>query len=130
MMRTTGIVVLLLVLVGCASDAGPSTPTPPDHPAAANAQSSDLPRPRLSLSMPQHGGLAQQAASPATQPATQPATRPSEGPQLYACPMHPQVTSADPNARCPECGMKINKPVAAPAPAEEPGDHAHHGDSR
>ena len=34
---------------------------------------------------------------------------------LYSCPMHPQFTSADPNARCPECKMKMNKPVRAPA---------------
>jgi FtsP/CotA-like multicopper oxidase with cupredoxin domain len=31
---------------------------------------------------------------------------PGQGPALYACPMHPEVTSEEPG-RCPECGMKL-----------------------
>jgi FtsP/CotA-like multicopper oxidase with cupredoxin domain len=31
---------------------------------------------------------------------------PMEGPVLYACPMHPEVTSQEPG-RCPKCGMKL-----------------------
>ncbi|MGH3278604.1 MAG: multicopper oxidase domain-containing protein [Trebonia sp.] len=31
---------------------------------------------------------------------------PGQGPVLYACPMHPEVTSQEPG-RCPECGMKL-----------------------
>jgi len=31
---------------------------------------------------------------------------PGQGPVLYACPMHPEVTSEEPS-RCPECGMKL-----------------------
>ena len=27
--------------------------------------------------------------------------------QLYACSMHPDFITSDPNARCPECGMKL-----------------------
>jgi hypothetical protein len=26
---------------------------------------------------------------------------------LYSCPMHPWITSSDPAAQCPTCGMKL-----------------------
>ena len=36
-----------------------------------------------------------------------------DGPVVYACPMHPEVVSEEPD-HCPKCGMKL-LPVAAPA---------------
>ncbi|NOR14069.1 MAG: efflux RND transporter periplasmic adaptor subunit [Candidatus Aminicenantes bacterium] len=35
--------------------------------------------------------------------------------KLFACPMHPEFITSDPNAKCPECGMDV-------VPAKELGD--------
>jgi FtsP/CotA-like multicopper oxidase with cupredoxin domain len=37
---------------------------------------------------------------------------PGQGPVRYSCPMHPEVTSAEPG-RCPQCGMKLLATAAA-----------------
>ena len=43
----------------------------------------------------------------------------------YACPMHPEVTAAEPGT-CPKCGMKLVASDAPPPPAAEPGQGAAH----
>ena len=45
-------------------------------------------------------------------------THVGEGPDAYACPMHPEVTSDQPS-RCPKCGMKL-------LPASLVGGGSHH----
>jgi FtsP/CotA-like multicopper oxidase with cupredoxin domain len=43
------------------------------------------------------------------------APQPGTGPTVYACPMHPDVTS-DQQGRCPKCGMKLLATAAPSAP--------------
>jgi FtsP/CotA-like multicopper oxidase with cupredoxin domain len=45
----------------------------------------------------------------------------SAGPAVYACPMHPEVTSQEPG-RCPKCGMKL---LAAEFITQAAADHEH-----
>jgi membrane fusion protein, copper/silver efflux system len=65
-------------------------------------------------------------AAPATATAPAPGAtgttnaKTKDGAVIYACPMHPEVTSPDPNARCPKCGMKL-EPRAEKAPVPEAG---------
>lgn len=157
MMRTLAAAAGLLLLAGCA--AGPSeSPLAADHPANPNAAVPPLPERSQTLVVTAPVGRPAPDATPAhrhdagaghgtgaadgshrhgthqhtdgPQPAVTAATLPA-APSAFICPMHPEVVSADPNARCPVCKMKVNKPKpattpAATAPAAKPG-HAGHG---
>lgn len=63
------------------------------------ARPSDVPLGGIRDSGHEHGMA---AGSGSTQPSTQPAA-------LYVCPMHPEVTSDQPDQRCSICGMKLVK---------------------
>ena len=64
--------------------------------------------------------------------AAEPGTCPRCGMKLvavavtYACPMHPQVTAAGPGV-CPDCGMKLVAGDASLVPAAQPGQGEAHG---
>jgi Cu(I)/Ag(I) efflux system membrane fusion protein len=46
----------------------------------------------------------------------------AEAADLYVCPMHPAVTSTDPNAKCPLCGMRLVKQAPAKPRAARPSE--------
>jgi hypothetical protein len=71
-------------IVLSADAASVTSPSRPTQPPASVAQELDRP-----------------AAAPAPPPA-KPAT-------VYVCPMHPEVTSTDPAARCDKCGMRLEE---------------------
>ncbi|HYD01636.1 MAG TPA: heavy metal-binding domain-containing protein [Phycisphaerales bacterium] len=95
MLRLTALT-SLLILASCASPPA-RTVAGGDHPANPAAGSN----PEVPSTQPgrhDHAGHGQRAAVAAQA-------------VLYQCPMHPKVTSTNPEERCPECGMKINRPV-------------------
>jgi hypothetical protein len=88
-------IALALLIAGCAADSA-TPPLAANHPANPAAPTAPL------------EGFTALAAitAPATQPTSQPATKPQTAGN-YVCPMHEHVTSDDPNARCPICGMRL-----------------------
>ena len=44
----------------------------------------------------------------------------TQRPVIYACPMHPEVTSTRRGRKCPKCGMALTRQSAQPKPAPTP----------
>ncbi len=75
-----------------------------------------------------HEGHSLMAAPTAA--AQTPATEPAASRAMYVCPMHPKVLSTNPKDNCPECNMKINKPVRqAAGPSTAPAAPARAGNA-
>lgn len=130
-MKKTLLIAALLILGGCASSYTEPT-LPADHPANAAAmealpvtrwQTLDLARtdpvtPAQADAGMSHGGheTGNNAMSKPLEPSDHggahghdaPILSP-DGAAMYACPMHPEVTSDKPDQRCPKCGMKLMK---------------------
>lgn len=123
------VIAALLALGGCAgSYTEPSLPA--EHPASPAAEQSMPPTRWRTLDLagadpvtpaPAGHGSGHSGTGHDLEPATEAeghkhnAPAPPAAAAMYACPMHPEVTSDKPDQRCPECGMKL-KPISAPAP--------------
>ncbi len=112
----------------------------PDHPAGPSAPQGMLPGPSRTLAiedrpMPEgEGRMPHDAESGGRmnhgthRAGGAEAGSPQGDEALYQCPMHPEVTSGDPERRCPKCNMKINKPVKGEG--STPGHEGHGGHSQ
>ena len=104
---------------GCAGAVKHSDPGR-DHPASPSAAEapSQPPSKTLAVDAPVKPSAGEGGVVP---PEVRKATTAPAGTMLYACPMHAEVTSRNPNERCSKCGMKINKPVQpTTSPATKP----------
>lgn len=94
------------------ADHHPANPVATEAPVSIRSQTLDLADadpiyPASARSTTGHAGHAIEGAS--TSPHQHDAPTPAHGESaiIYVCPMHPEVTSDKPDARCPKCGMKL-----------------------
>ncbi len=142
-MNLSILILMLAMLGGCAASyTQPAIRL--DHPASAAAVEAPLPEPTRTLALtgvepvqptPRSGGMehlghgmadrADPAPSMPVVNATAPVREPTPPTQpgaaaaaaiIYACPMHPEITSDEPGQRCPRCGMAL-KPIPPPTGA-------------
>ena len=105
-------VVAVALFQGCAGSSQP-TEVGRDHPANPDAAAAPVGPASQTLATSSHAGHGSAATMAAG--------------AMYACPMHPDVTSTDPEAKCPKCQMKINKPVTRPTTTSAPAPQHDHG---
>lgn len=131
-----GLLIAALVILGGCTSSYTEPSLSPDHPASPSAAPSTPPARGTTLDLaaadpitpPAQPAVDNQGADQGTgektesnqrEPATEVGGRTPEAPSpsapttpaLYACPMHPEVTSDKPDQRCPKCHMKL-KPVS------------------
>lgn len=122
-MRHLLLLAALISLGGCAAPYA-DPPLPTDHPANPGAMEAPAPQrsrtleaaepgavPAISGERPMHDAGHDMAGD--AQPDNAAKSAPAA---LYACPMHPMVTSDKPGQRCPKCGMKLQPTPKAGGP--------------
>jgi hypothetical protein len=118
-------VLAVLLLGGCVADVGRSDVSS-DHPASPDAASAAAPMSSDTLALvsapPEAAGSASHDHSNHDHHSAA-TTRPTTTPVMYTCPHHPEVTSADPEARCPKCKMKLVKQTPAAGQSAGHGGH-------
>ena len=115
-MKIRLLIATLATLGGCASSYTEPT-LAADHPANAIAPESPRMEPSRTLDVAVAEPITPTHVAPAMEadPHKHDETAPLPGgvAALFACPMHPEVTSDKPDQRCPKCNMKL-KPVTNP----------------